>query len=65
MEDCVAILAYLNQRGYQMVSYERLRRRIDPGLTDHALDALVDANPMTFRHVVLKEGKRGLAKQLP
>jgi TIR domain len=60
-----AILAYLNQRGYQMVSYERLRRRIDPGLTDERLDALVDANPMIFRRAVLKDGKRGLAKRVP
>lgn len=60
-----AILSYLNQRGYQMVSYERLRRRIDSGLTDQALDALVQANPLIFRRAVLKEGKRGLAKRVP
>jgi hypothetical protein len=60
-----AILAYLNQRGYQMVSYDRLRRRIDPALTDRKLDDLVDANPTIFRRAVLKEGKRGLAKQVP
>ncbi len=60
-----AILAYLNQRGYQMVSYERLRRRIDSALTDQALDELVDANPTVFRHAVLKDGKPGLAKRIP
>lgn len=60
-----AILSYLNQRGYQMVSYERLRRRIDSGLTDEALDALVNLNPAVFRKVTLKEGKRGLAKRVP
>jgi hypothetical protein len=60
-----AILSYLNQRGYQMVSYERLRRRIDPALTDERLDAVVDANPTVFRHATLKEGKRGLAKRVP
>jgi hypothetical protein len=60
-----AILAYLNQRGYQMVSYDRLRRRIDPALTDQKLDELVDRNPTIFRQAVLKEGKRGLAKQVP
>jgi hypothetical protein len=60
-----AILAYLNQRGYQMVSYDRLRRRIDPGLTDQSLDALVEANPMIFRRAVLKDGKRGLGKRVP
>ena len=39
-----AILSYLNQRGYQMVSCDRIRRRIDPALTDKDLDALVDSN---------------------
>jgi hypothetical protein len=48
-----------------MVSYDRLRRRIDPALTDRKLDDLVDANPTIFRRAVLKEGKRGLAKQVP
>jgi hypothetical protein len=60
-----AILNYLNQRGYQMVSYDRLRRRIDSGLTDPALDTLVDSNPNVFRKAILKGGKRGLAKRIP
>lgn len=60
-----AILNYLNQRGYQMVSYERLRRRIDSDLTDQALDKLVDSNPTVFRKAILKEGKRGIAKRIP
>ncbi|SBT07309.1 conserved hypothetical protein [Candidatus Propionivibrio aalborgensis] len=60
-----AILAYLNQRGYQMVSYERLRRRIDPELTDQKLDDVVNANPTVFRFARLKEGKRGMAKLIP
>ncbi len=60
-----AILAYLNQRGYQMVSYERLRRRIDPALTDKKLDEVVNGSPTVFRHAVLKEGKKGLAKRVP
>jgi len=60
-----AILAYLDQRGYQMMSYERIRQRIDPQLTDEALDALVSANPKVFRHAVLRGGKRGIAKLIP
>ena len=60
-----AILAYLNQRGYQMVSYERLRRRIDRELTDQKLDDVVNANPTVFRFARLKEGKRGMAKLIP
>jgi hypothetical protein len=60
-----AILAYLNQRGFQMVSYERIRMRINPDLTDEMLDDLVAKNPTLFRKAVLKEGKRGLAKRIP
>lgn len=60
-----AILAFLNQRGYQMVSYERLRKRIDPALSDDLLDNLVAKNAKVFREVVLKGGKRGLAKRIP
>ena len=60
-----AILAYLRQRGYQMVSFDRIRRRIDAGLTDERLKALVDANPTIFRQAILKEGKEGLRKLVP
>jgi len=60
-----AILAYLDQRGYQLLSYERIRQRISPALTDDALDSLVGENPKVFRRAVLKEGKRGLAKRIP
>jgi hypothetical protein len=60
-----AILSYLNQRGYQMVSYDRIRRRIDPALTDKDLDTLVDSNPTVFRHAILKDDKKGLGKRVP
>jgi TIR domain-containing protein len=60
-----AILAYLDQRGYQMASYERIRQRIDPELTDDALDSLISANPKVFRHALLKGGKRALGKRIP
>ena len=60
-----AILAYLNQRGYQMVSFDRLRRRIDSNLTDQQIEALIDKNPGLFRRATLKEGKPGLAKLVP
>jgi hypothetical protein len=60
-----AILNYLNQRGYQMVSYDRLRRRIDAELTDQMLNDLVDRNPQVFRHAIIKEQRPGLAKRIP
>lgn len=59
------ILTYLTQRGYQFVSYDRIRRRIDPNLTDDRLDALVNANPSVFRRATLKDAKRGLKKLVP
>jgi hypothetical protein len=60
-----AILTYLNQRGYQMVSYDRLRKRVNSNLTDPILDKLVDDNPTVFRRVVLTDDKPGLAKRIP
>ena len=59
------ILKYLNQRGYQIVSYDRIRRRIDSALTDKELDALVESNPAVFRPVTLKDDKKGLGKRVP
>jgi TIR domain len=60
-----AILAYLDQRGYQMASFDRLRRRIDASLTDEQFNEIILRNPGVFRHALLKEGKRGLAKLGP
>ncbi len=60
-----AILAYLNQRGYQMASFERLRRRIDENLTDDHFKDIIDRNPTIFRLATLREGKPGIAKLVP
>ncbi|WP_374089688.1 toll/interleukin-1 receptor domain-containing protein [Methylomicrobium lacus] len=59
-----AILAYLNQRGYQAISFERLRQRVDASLTDQRLNELIIGNPAVFRHAKLKAGP-GLAKIQP
>jgi TIR domain-containing protein len=60
-----SILAYLDQRGYQMASFERLRRRIDENLTDEQFNDLIAKNPTVFRRAVLKDGKPGIAKLIP
>jgi len=60
-----AILAYLNQRGYQMASFDRLRRRIDDSLSDDRFREIIKKNPTTFRSVTLQSGKPGLAKLVP
>jgi hypothetical protein len=60
-----AILAYLNQRGYQIASFDRLRRRIDESLTDQQFNDLIAKNPTVFRYAVLGSGKPGIAKVIP
>jgi hypothetical protein len=60
-----AILGYLNQRGYQMASFERLRRRIDENLGDDDLRELVASHGDIFRLATLRDGKPGLAKLVP
>lgn len=60
-----AILAYLTQRGFQFVSYERIRQRIDPNLTDERLNEILKDNPTIFRPARLKGGKVGLKKLVP
>jgi hypothetical protein len=60
-----AILAYLNQRGIQAISFDLLRQRIDSTLTDEDLNRVVLENPTIFRYAKLKTGKPGLAKVQP
>ena len=60
-----AILAYLDQRGYQAVSFERIQRRIDPELTDDKIQTLIAANPNAFKRTTLKDGRPGLKKLVP
>lgn len=60
-----AILAYLDHRGYQMMSYDKVREKINPELTDRVLDELVDQNPQTLRRAILKGQRTGLAKRIP
>jgi hypothetical protein len=57
-----SILTYLDQRNFEMASFERLRQVIDPTLSDMKFNEIIAYNPSVFRHAVLKDGKRGLAK---
>lgn len=59
------ILGYLNQRGYQMVSFDRLRKVIDPNLTDDKFQKIIDRNAMLFKPVTLKGNRKGLGKIVP
>ena len=60
-----AILAYLNQRGYQMASFERLRKRIDENLTDVQFREIILKYPTVFRSATLAGGMPGIAKLIP
>lgn len=57
-----SILTYLNQRGYQMVSFDRIRGRIDESLTDTQLTNLIEKHRSFVRPALLKGGKPGMAK---
>jgi TIR domain len=59
------ILGYLNSRGFTMVSFERLRERVDSKMTDKHFDAIIESHPTVFRHAQLKGGKPGIAKRVP
>lgn len=60
-----AILAYLNQRGYQMVSFDRLRQSLDRDLTDERLTEIITKNPNLFRRARLRGDRPGIAKLIP
>lgn len=60
-----AILDYLNQRGFQMMSFERIRQQIDPSFTDEKLSELISKNKTIFRSVMVKGKKKGIGKILP
>ncbi len=57
-----SILTYLNQRGYQMVSFDRIRRRIDQNLSNERLEELIKQHRRILRPARLKGGRPGMAK---
>jgi hypothetical protein len=60
-----AILLYLNQRGFQMASFDRLRSKINKDLTDKDFNDIIVRNPTVFRHATLTGKKLGIAKLVP
>ncbi|MEL7116174.1 MAG: toll/interleukin-1 receptor domain-containing protein [Pseudomonadota bacterium] len=56
------ILAYLNARGFSMVSNARIRDKISADYSDAFLQELRDRKRHVFRLAVLKGGKIGLKK---
>ena len=60
-----AILDYLNSRGFTMVSFARLREKLDLKFSDRQFQDLVRTHPAIFRLARLKGGKPGIAKRVP
>jgi hypothetical protein len=59
------ILKSLDQYGWQVMSFDRIRDKLGLHLTDDQFDALIDSHPTIFRKAPIKGGKRGLAKIVP
>jgi hypothetical protein len=57
-----AILAYLDPRGFQMASFDRLRQHIDERPTDDQFKELIEKKPTLFRRARLSGGRPGIAK---
>lgn len=60
-----AIISYLKERGYSMMSFDRVRKVIDSNLTDDALRALVKEHDGLLKSATLAGGKEGLAVRFP
>lgn len=56
------ILGYLHRKGFTMVSFERIRQRIDPNYDDLFLTSLIKEFPTVFRKATLKGKRAGLAR---
>ena len=63
--DVKAILAYLDQRGYQMASFDRLRKRVGENIADDRFQEIIKRNATLFRRATLKGNRPGLAKLVP
>ncbi len=60
-----AILGYLDQRGFQMASFERLSKHLDGNLSNDDFQRIIDENPRIFRRAKLKDNRQGLSKLVP
>ena len=52
------ILSYLNERGFRMASFEKLRKHIDSKITDELFEELIETRPNVFRRALLRGRKR-------
>lgn len=59
------VLAYLNQRGYQMITYARLKDLLDSKMTDAEIDSFIEKNKTIFSRATLKGNRPGIKKLIP
>jgi len=55
------IMAYLQSKGFVMMSFDRIREKLNRSYTDSFLNSVIEAYPNDLRHARLKESKRGVA----
>ena len=60
-----AIISYLDQRGYRMASFKRLRKNEVANLSDDQFRKLIERNSTVFREATLKKKGPGIAKLRP
>ena len=53
---------YLTDKGFDSISFERIRDRINASYTDELLQNLIDKNPDEFRRSRLSGGRPGLKR---
>jgi len=56
------ILGYLQSKNNMMMSFERIRERINTTYSDRFLDSVIDSFPTDLRHARLKGSKSGAAR---
>jgi hypothetical protein len=56
------ILGYLQSKTFMMMSFEKIRERINKTYSDRFLDSVIDSFPADLRRARLKEGRKGAAR---
>ena len=54
------IMAYLQAKGFVMISYQRVRLKINQSYTDQFLEQVIDHYPKDFRRAKLKGERAGI-----
>lgn len=55
------IMTYLQSKGFVMMSFDRVREKLNSSYTDSFLNSVIETYPNDLRHARLKGSKRGVA----